>query len=74
MAKKCAKCHAPIEGFWAKISAWAGVKQSTKYSELCNKCEKDKDEELAKSAPVETPVAPVETEDIFKDDIVEPKV
>ncbi|MBI5077092.1 hypothetical protein HZB94_01805 [Candidatus Falkowbacteria bacterium] len=39
MSKKCVNCGAPIEGFWAKISAVAGVKQSAKNPDYCNKCE-----------------------------------
>lgn len=39
MAQKCKACKAPIEGFFAKISALAGVKKSTKNPEYCNKCE-----------------------------------
>lgn len=39
MSKKCVHCGAPIEGFWAKISSVAGVKQSTKNPDYCNKCE-----------------------------------
>ena len=36
---KCKHCGAPITGFWAKISAFAGVKQSLKKPDYCNKCE-----------------------------------
>ncbi len=39
MTKKCKYCKAPIEGLFAKVSALAGVKQSLKYPDYCNKCE-----------------------------------
>ena len=62
MGQKCKKCGAPISGFWAKISAIAGVKQSTKNPDYCNVCE-------SQAAPVlpavktESPVAP---KDLFE--------
>lgn len=37
--KKCVKCGAPLEGFFAKIASLAGVKPSAVNSEVCNKCE-----------------------------------
>jgi len=52
MSTKCKKCGAPITGFWAKIAALAGVKQSLKDPECCNKC----DSEV--TAPVSTPATP----------------
>ena len=39
MTTKCVHCGAPITGFWAKLSALAGVKQSLKNPDYCNKCE-----------------------------------
>jgi hypothetical protein len=50
MSKKCAKCGAPISGWLAFISKLAGVKQSTKDENLCNKCED--------AAPTEVMVKP----------------
>ncbi|OGF36929.1 hypothetical protein A2482_02930 [Candidatus Falkowbacteria bacterium RIFOXYC2_FULL_48_21] len=64
MGTKCKKCGAPITGFWAKIAAIAGVKQSLKDPEMCNKC----DSETA--TPVATPVAPVEQpKDLFEAEV-----
>ncbi|MFH0780226.1 MAG: hypothetical protein V1928_05250 [Parcubacteria group bacterium] len=37
--KKCAKCGAPLEGFFAKIASLAGVKPSNVNPDLCNKCD-----------------------------------
>ncbi|KKR05147.1 MAG: hypothetical protein UT32_C0023G0016 [Parcubacteria group bacterium GW2011_GWC2_39_14] len=39
MSKKCLACGAPLDGFFAKISALAGVKPSEKNPDYCNKCE-----------------------------------
>ena len=41
MPKKCIKCGVPITGFLSKISALAGVRQSLKNADYCNKCEHD---------------------------------
>lgn len=62
MAQKCVSCGAPIEGFFAKISALAGVKQSAKNPDYCNKCEN-------KIPRESTPVAaekPEEPKDIYE--------
>lgn len=53
MSKKCEKCGAPIEGFWAKISKIFGVKKSEKNPNLCNKC----DTEEEQTSPEQKPAA-----------------
>lgn len=39
MSKKCLRCGAPLDGFFAKIAGLAGVKPSEKNPDYCNKCE-----------------------------------
>ena len=64
MSTKCKKCGAPITGFWAKIAALAGVKQSLKDPEMCNKCDSEP------IVPVATPVASVEQpKDLFEAEV-----
>ena len=61
MAKKCASCGAPLDGFFAKISALAGVKPSEKNPDYCNKC--------VSKIPREAPVAeekPAEPKDLYE--------
>lgn len=57
MAKKCASCGAPLDGFFAKISALAGVKPSEKNPDYCNKCVNKipKDAPVVEEKPAEQP-------------------
>ena len=57
MAKKCAACGAPLDGFFAKISSLAGVKPSEKNPDYCNKCvhKIPKDAPMAEKKSVEEP-------------------
>lgn len=64
MAKKCLACGAPLEGFFAKIAAFAGVKPSAKNPDYCNKCE-DKAPGAA-AAPSAVPGEPAKVEDLVK--------
>ena len=62
MAKKCKSCGAPLDGFFAKISALAGVKPSEKNPDYCNKC--------VDKIPQEAPVVeekPAEPKDIYEE-------
>ncbi|NQT49216.1 DUF2321 domain-containing protein [Candidatus Kuenenbacteria bacterium] len=61
MSTKCKKCKAPITGFLAKIAGLAGVKQSTKNPDYCNKCEKD-----APQAPAPAEVKKEEPKDLYE--------
>ena len=64
MSKKCVHCGAPIEGFWAKISSLAGVKQSAKNPDYCNKCEGMIPAAPEAPQPVQPTEAPVETDKV----------
>jgi len=57
MAKKCLVCGAPLDGFFAKIAALAGVKPSEKNPDYCNKCEVHIPESSI-STPIEKPTEP----------------
>lgn len=70
--KKCIKCGAPLEGFFAKIASLAGVKPSTVNPDLCNKC----DAQPAAPVQPESPIAqtepmakPAETAEPVKTDL-----
>ena len=62
MGQKCRKCGAPITGFWAKLSAIAGVKQSANNPDYCNAC----DSQSAPIAPVVKAEPPAEPKDLFE--------
>jgi hypothetical protein len=64
MTKKCKACQAPISGLLAKVSAFAGVKQSTKYPDYCNKCEGMLDKKKGESEEVEVKEPEVTNQEI----------
>jgi hypothetical protein len=64
MSKKCVKCGAPIEGFWAKIARLFGVKKSVISPDCCNKCDCSEVTPASEVEPpkVEMPVEPPKVE------------